>query len=171
MFLAITFNNVRVAFVAFAAGALCGAGTLWVLFTNGLMVGVFHALFYRHGLLLHSSLSIWAHGTFEITSIVVAAGAGLVMGNAFLFPGTRGRLEAFREGAARGVKIVAGLVPFFVVAGFIEAVVTRHADAYPVVGAAAIVLSLGAVIAFFVLFPYYSRKNYTNEKDQFERGS
>lgn len=155
MFFSITFNNVRVAFVAFAYGLLCSAGTLWVLFHNGLMLGAFQYFFFRHGLLLHSVLSVWAHGTFEITAIIVAGGAGLVMGHYLLFPGTYPRGVSFRRGAMRGVKIVAGLVPFFVLAGWIESFVTRYADAMPVVGVVAIGVSLIGVVGYFVVYPWY----------------
>ena len=157
MFVSITLNNIRVAFVAFAFGLLFSAGTLWVLFANGVMLGAFQYFFYDYGLLFHSMLSVWAHGTFEITSIVIAGGAGLVMGNAFLFPGTYPRLYSFRRGAVDGLKLVAGLVPFFVVAGFIESFVTRYADASPVVGAVAIVLSAIGVVCYFVVLPYKMR--------------
>ena len=61
--------------------------------------------------------------------------------------------------------IVTGLIPFFIIAGWIESFITRHADAYPVVGAAAILLSLGGVIGYFVLYPYYLYKNETNGKN------
>ena len=110
-------------------------------------------------------MSVWAHGTFEITSIIIAGGAGLVMGNSFLFPGTYKRSYSFRNGALRGIKIVTGLIPFFIIAGWIESFITRYADTYPVVGAAAIILSLGGVIGYFVVYPYYLHKTETNGKD------
>ena len=92
-------------------------------------------------------------------------GAGLVMGNSFLFPGTYKRSYSFRNGALRGIKIVTGLIPFFIIAGWIESFITRYADTYPVVGAAAIILSLGGVIGYFVVYPYYLHKTETNGKD------
>ena len=165
MFVMITTNNIKVAFVAFVFGILFSAGTLWILFTNGLMVGAFQYFFFQQGLMLHSVLSVWAHGTFEITSIIIAGGAGLVMGNSFLFPGTYRRMYSFKEGALRGIKIVTGLIPFFVIAGWIESFITRYADSYPVVGAAAIILSLGGVIGYFIVYPYYLHKNELHGKD------
>ena len=165
MFVMITTNNIKVSCVAFVFGILFSAGTLWILFTNGLMVGAFQYFFFQQGLLLHSVLSVWAHGTFEITSIIIAGGAGLVMGNSFLFPGTYRRMYSFKEGALRGIKIVTGLIPFFVIAGWIESFITRYADSYPVVGAAAIILSLGGVIGYFIVYPYYLHKNELHGKD------
>ena len=82
-----------------------------------------------------------------------------------LFPGTYKRSYSFRNGALRGIKIVTGLIPFFIIAGWIESFITRYADTYPVVGAAAIILSLGGVIGYFVVYPYYLHKTETNGKD------
>lgn len=163
MFFSITTNNVRVAFIAFAFGLFFSAGSLWILFTNGIMLGAFQYFFYRYGLLVHSAMSVWAHGTFEITSIIIAGAAGLVLGNSFLFPGTYPRLLSFRRGALRGIKIVAGLVPFFMIAGFIESFITRYADSQPVVGFVAILLSLAGVIGYFVIYPWW-KSNKRNMK-------
>lgn len=162
MFWAITTNNVKVAFVAFVFGLLFSVGTLWILFTNGVMLGAFHYFFFEHEMLFHSMLSVWAHGTFEITSIIIAGGAGLVLGNGFLFPGTYPRGMSFRRGALQGVKLVVGLVPFFVLAGWIEGFITRYADAEPAVGVAAILLSLAGIIGYFILYPHYLFKNQTH---------
>jgi len=173
MFGSIVVNNVRVAFIAFVFGVIFSVGALWILFQNGIMLGAFQNFFYMQGLLLHSVMSVWAHGTFEITSIVIAGGAGLVVGNSFLFPGTYSRIQSFRRGAAEGVKMVAGLVPFFIIAGFIESFITRYADAYPVVGAVAIGVSLTGVIYYFVFYPYWVSKRlnlkYENVEDKFTR--
>lgn len=165
MFVMITVNNIRVSFIAFVFGVLCSAGTLWILFSNGLMLGAFQYFFFQHGLLLHSAMSVWAHGTFEITSIIIAGGAGLVMGNSFLFPGTYGRMYSFKEGALRGIKIVTGLIPFFIIAGWIESFVTRYADAAPIVGAVTILLSLSGVVGYFIVYPYCLHKNELYGKD------
>ena len=72
MFFAITFNNVRVALVCFAAGILFSAGTVMALFSNGIMLGAFQYWFFHKGLLLTSALTIWVHGTLEISSIIIA---------------------------------------------------------------------------------------------------
>ena len=124
-----------------------------LLFSNGMMIGAFEYFFYKYGLLAHSVMSVWAHGTFEITSVIIAGAAGLIMGNSFLFPGTYPRLFSFRRGAVRGVKIVAGLVPFFILAGVIESYITRYADAMPVVGALCIGISAVGVIGYFIVYP------------------
>ncbi len=126
MFFMITINNIRVSFLAFAMGLLFSVGTAYVLFTNGVMIGVFHYLFFSRGLFDETILTIWIHGTLEISAIIIAGAAGLSMGNGLLFPGNYPRMYAFKAGAKRGLKIIISLVPFFLVAGFLESVVTRN---------------------------------------------
>ena len=160
MFFRITLNNIMVSFRCFVAGLLTSFMTGFILMQNGIMVGAFQAFCYQHGLLWESSLAIWLHGTIEISSIVVAGAAGLSLGNGWLMPGTYSRLESFRRGAVRGMKIVVGTVPLFIIAGFIESFVTRHTDLPDVVRLGIIVLSLIFVVGYFVVLPWrlYGRK-------------
>lgn len=156
MFLGITWNNIRVSFLAFGAGLLAGFGTGYILLYNGIMLGSFQYFFHEQGLLLESALSIWVHGTIEISAIVVAGAAGLVLGKGMLFPGTYDRAVSFRMHAKVGLKVVMGLVPFFILAGFLEAYVTRHAgDLHPLIPATIIALSLALVIYYFIVLPYH----------------
>lgn len=153
MFFAITFNNIRVAFVAFAAGIIFSFGTVYILFQNGVMLGAFLTLFYQHNLLLNSVLVVMLHGTLEISAIIIAGGAGLRMGNSILFPGTFSRLDSFKMGAKDGLKVVMGLIPIFIVAGFIESFVTRY-SAMPVLLKATIIgASLIFIIFYFFVYP------------------
>jgi uncharacterized membrane protein SpoIIM required for sporulation len=99
MFLGITVNNIRVALTAFVIGVLFSAGTLYIIIQNGIMLGAFQYFFFERELLLQSVLKIWIHGTLEISAIVIAGAAGLLIGNSILFPGTFSRLESFKKGA------------------------------------------------------------------------
>jgi uncharacterized membrane protein SpoIIM required for sporulation len=153
MFLAITFNNIRVALVAFAAGIVFSFGTVYILFQNGVMLGAFLTLFYQHNLLLNSVLVVMLHGTLEISAIVIAGGAGLRMGNSILFPGTYSRLESFKMGAKDGLKVVMGLIPIFIVAGFIESFVTRYSGMPVLLKAMIIGTSLFFIIFYFFVYP------------------
>ncbi len=160
MFLYITFNNVRVSFMAFAAGILSSIFTGFLLFRNGVMLGSFQYFFYQKGLLLTSILTIWLHGTIEIISIVIAGGAGIIMGNSWVFPGTYSRIESLKVGALTGAKVVLGLVPLFITAGFIESYVTRLFDMPIFLKAMIILLSLGFMVWYIILYP---RKLFKNE--------
>lgn len=153
MFHGITINNVGVSFRIFVAGLFTSFATGIMLFANGVMMGCFDMFFAQHGMLGLSLVTTMLHGTLEISAIIVAGAAGLAMGNGWLFPGTLPRLAAFRRGALRGLKIVVGTVPVFIVAGFIESYVTRHVELPLAVKLTIIVLSAVFVIFYFVLWP------------------
>ncbi|WP_282036252.1 stage II sporulation protein M [Saccharicrinis aurantiacus] len=159
MFFMITLNNIRVALIAFAMGALLSVGTAFMLFKNGVMLGSFQYFFYNYNLLWESASGIWMHGTIEIFSIVVAGAAGLVMGNSILFPGTYSRIHSFQKGAITGVKIVAGLVPFFIIAGFIESFLTRHSQ-IQWLSIFVITISLITIIFYFFIYPHLVYKKH-----------
>ena len=106
-----------------------------------------------------SVLTIWLHGTIEIISIVMAGGAGLIMGNAMLFPGTYSRLTSLKKGALTGAKVVLGLVPLFIIAGFIESYVTRLFDMPVGLKASIIFASLVFMVWYVIIYP---RKLYRN---------
>lgn len=157
-FLGITINNIRVAIIAFALGVFFSVGTVWVLFSNGIMLGSFITFFYNYGILEKTS-TVWLHGTIEISVIVIAGCAGLVMGNSFLFPKTYSRRVAFMKGAKDGLKIVVSTIPFFIIAGFIEGFITRYGEQMPSFLAYGIIfISLFVIIYYYIIYPILLNK-------------
>ncbi len=157
-FLGITINNIRVAIIAFALGAFFSVGTIYVLFSNGIMLGAFITFFYNYGI-LEKTTTVWLHGTFEISVIVIAGCAGLVMGNSFLFPKTFSRRIAFMKGAKDGLKIVVSTIPFFIIAGFIEGFITRYGEQMPSFLAYGIILvSLFIIVYYYIFYPIALQK-------------
>ena len=157
MFFAITVNNIRVSLLAFAAGIFFSVGTSYILFQNGLMLGVFHYLFFERGFFDDTILTIWIHGTLEITAIIIAGAAGIIMGNGILFPGTYPRLYSFQQAAKRGLKVVISLIPFFIVAGFLESFITRHTEWPLFIKLFIILVSLTLVIVYLIVLPNLRR--------------
>ncbi|MEO1033604.1 MAG: stage II sporulation protein M [Bacteroidota bacterium] len=152
-FLGITINNIRVAIIAFALGVIFSVGTIWVLFSNGIMLGAFITFFYNYGILEKTS-TVWLHGTIEISVIVIAGCAGLVMGNSFLFPKTYSRRVAFMKGAKDGLKIMVSTIPFFIIAGFIEGFITRYGEQMPWILAYGIIfISLFIIVYYYIIYP------------------
>lgn len=155
MFLYITINNIRVAFLVFVSGILFNIFTYFLLIHNGIMLGSFQWWFKGKGLLLTSFLTVWIHGAFEISAIVIAGGAGLTVGNGFFFPGSHSRLQSLVFAARRGLVIMFSLVPFFIVAGFLESFVTRYYREMPDPLKWAIILFSFALIFFYYgVYPY-----------------
>lgn len=155
MFSSITMNNIMVSFRIFVSGILTSVVTGIMLFFNGIMIGCFDMFFFQHGLLSDALLATMLHGTLELSAIIVAGAAGLALGNGWLFPGTYKRIESLRRGAKRGVKIVVGTVPVFVIAGFIESFITRHSDMPLGLKLTIIGLSAVFVIVYYVVLPFY----------------
>lgn len=163
MFLYITTNNIRVSFIAFIFGIFSSAGTGMILFRNGIMLGVFHYFFVQQGLFDETLLSVWVHGTIEISAIIIAGGAGIKMGNGLLFPGSYPRSYSFKKAAKSGLKIFMGLFPFFVLAGFIESFITRYTH-WPMIAKLAIVISsLILIVYYFILLPLKTYRNVTTK--------
>lgn len=153
MFLGITINNIMVALRTFVTGILFAVGTLFILLYNGIMIGCFQYFFYERGLLAESFLTIWMHGTLEISAIIIAGGAGLVMGKGLLFPGTLSRFKAFQLSARRGLRVLAGIIPVIIFAAIIESVLTRYTELPDLVRLLFILTSLAFVLFYFVWYP------------------
>ncbi|HET8839153.1 MAG TPA: stage II sporulation protein M [Flavobacteriaceae bacterium] len=164
MFMGITINNIKVALATFVLGIFAGIGSLYSLMQNAIMLGAFQYFFYEKELLWESMRTIWIHGTIEISVIIVAGCAGLVLGNSLLFPKTFTRLQSFIQGTKDGLKIVLSTIPFFIVAGFLEGFVTRKTHMPDWLAIAIISLSFLLIIFYYVLYPIYLHKKQTNGK-------
>jgi uncharacterized membrane protein SpoIIM required for sporulation len=161
MFLTIAPHNIYVALVTFASGIVFSVGSVFFLFKNGVMLGSFEYYFFSKGLGLQSILVIWIHGTIEISSIIIAGGAGLVLGNSFLFPKTYTRLVSVKRGAKDGMKMAVGLVPLFIIAAFFEGFVTRHTEMPAWLSITILIASLSFIIWYVIIYPNKLYKNQT----------
>lgn len=166
MFLQIAFNNIRVSFIAFVYGIFFSLGTVLLLMHNGLMMGSFEYYFFSKGLGMKSILVVFLHGTLEISAIVIASSAGLIMGNSLLFPKTHTRWQSVLKGGKDGMKIVFGLVPIFIAAAFIESFLTRYTEMPVWLSAAVVVLSMLFIVWYFILYPIRLHRSIANEQQQ-----
>ncbi len=153
MTLGITINNLLVAFKTFFLGLFFSIGTLAILLFNGIMLGSFQYFFIEQGLFVESFLTIWMHGTLEISAIIIAGAAGITLGQGLVFPGTYSRLQAFQLSARKGLKIIMGIVPLIIIAGFIEGFFTRYTDAPDLLRLFFILSCLTFVLYYFVWLP------------------
>lgn len=166
MWFDITLNNIKVSFIAFVSGLIFMAGTVTVLFKNGVMLGSFQWFFKDAGHFQESLLTIWIHGTIEISAIIIAGAAGILLGYSFMFPGTYSRKIALIKGAKRGVNIITGLIPLFIVAGFLESYFTRHTEWHWSLRLLIILLSLLFVLYYFVIRPIQLERGMKNKSNQ-----
>lgn len=153
MFLGITVNNIRVAINAYVLGLFFSIGSIVILLFNGVMLGSFQQFFFSEGLLYTSTLTIWIHGTLEISAIIIAGGAGIILGQGALMPGTLRRWTSFRIKARQSLNILLSTIPLFIVAGFLEGFITRMTDWPNIAKLLIIGSSLVFVIYMYIVYP------------------
>ena len=131
---------------------------------NAIMLGSFQYFFFEKGLGWESVRTIWIHGTIEISVIIIAGCAGMVLGNSILFPKTYTRLASFKRGVKNGLKIVTSTIPFFIIAGFLEGFVTRHTEMPDWLAILILGSSLALIIFYYVIYPRQLHKKQVLEQ-------
>ena len=114
-------NNIAVCFYTYAGGLLAGLGTILLMFTNGMSIGVITTACTQH----HMALNMWsfvaAHGALELPSIFISGGAGLRLASGLLFPGMLRRRDALALAGAESIRLLSGTIPLLIIAGILEA--------------------------------------------------
>ena len=144
-------NNISVAFMTFAMGLTFGVGTCYLLALNGVMLGCVMALCFHYGLLGPLLEFVTAHGVVEISVIVVAGTAGLLVGSALVNPGDYRRRDSLAMRGKDGARLVLGTAPMLVVVGMIEGFVSPH-PGIPAMVKMVLGLVLGALFYLYLLF-------------------
>jgi uncharacterized membrane protein SpoIIM required for sporulation len=161
----ITLNNLRVGFYNYILGFFGGLGTIWVLFSNSIMLGAFQYMFYKHGVLWPSVRGIWIHGAMEIFAIVIEAAAGLLLGASILFPQTYSRYESLKRGVKVSLKIFLSTFPFTIAAGFLEGYITRYSNVMPKwLSVGIIIITLSLIFYYYFIYP---KKVYKHKQKEY----
>ncbi|WP_338866819.1 stage II sporulation protein M [Myxococcus stipitatus] len=143
-------NNLTVTILTFALGLFYGLGTVFVLVNNGVQIGAITALCAREGMVGGLLDFIAAHGPVELSIIVIAGGAGLMVGQALVDPGELPRGQALAQRGREAVKLVLGCAPFLACIGMVEGYVSPG-DLFPTWAKAALGLSLGGLFWAYLL--------------------
>jgi uncharacterized membrane protein SpoIIM required for sporulation len=115
-------HNARVGMLCAALGFAAGVPVMLLLFTNGLLLGAFAALYQDRGLGIEFWAWILPHGVTELLAVVLCGAAGLAVGESLLFPGRHTRLVNLgRRGREAGV-VVLGAVLMLLLAGLVEGI-------------------------------------------------
>jgi len=142
---ALMVNNIQVSLTAFALGVLGGFITVYILLSNGMVLGAFAAMV-AHA---NRSATFWAgvlpHGVVEISEIFIAGAAGLSLGWALIAPGGRPRRTALAEAARNAVKLLLGGILLLLFAGLTEGFLSHS----PLPGWIKIAVGLASGIALY----------------------
>jgi uncharacterized membrane protein SpoIIM required for sporulation len=114
------FHNVGIAFQCFATGVLFGLGSVFFLVYNGLTIGAVAGLVTAAGHGRNLLTFTCTHGAFELTAIVIAGTAGIVMGYALVDTRGRTRIGSLQARAREIVYLVVGAALMLLVAAGIE---------------------------------------------------
>ncbi|GIV87574.1 MAG: hypothetical protein KatS3mg055_0092 [Chloroflexus sp.] len=117
-------NNINVAIRAFAGGITFGIYTLYILLTNGLLLGTVAGIAQRFAFADNLWSFVIGHLTLELSAIFIAGGAGLQLAWAILRPGTLSRRNALMIAGRRAIILVIGCAVILVAAGLIEAFIS-----------------------------------------------
>lgn len=113
-------NNIAVTCTIFALGITAGIGTILLLITNGVNVGVIIVACWLAGM----NLPLWSflapHGVLELPAIFIAGGGGLRLAQGLLFPGLLSRADSLAKSGGEAVRLLLGTVPVLIIAGCIE---------------------------------------------------
>lgn len=146
-------HNAQIAIFSFALGFAFAAPTVLLLIYNGLSLGAFVAVFAAKGLGPNVIGWLMIHGTTEIFAICLSGAAGLRIGMAIAFPGTKSRTASAVEAGRTAAVAMGGTVIMLAVAGLLEGIgrqtVTNDGLRY---------LIGGAMLAGWLLYFYLPRR-------------
>ena len=115
-------HNARIGMMAFALGFAAGVPTMYLLFTNGLMLGAFLKLYATRGLLVPLLGWLVPHGIPEIGAVILCGAAGLHLARGMILPGQQTTRDAIGARGRYAALVVMGSVILFAIAGIIEGV-------------------------------------------------
>ncbi len=121
-------HNVSVSLVAFALGITFGLGTAWMMFYNGVLMGVIAAVFVEAHQFTAFATGILPHGVLEIPACLIGGAAGFVLAQGFLRARPWPRREELARQGKQAVLLLFGCVPLLAVAACLEAGVARAPD-------------------------------------------
>ena len=99
-----------------------GMPSMLLMAYNGCMLGAFLALFAMHGLAIELGGWLLIHGVTELLAVAIAGAAGLHIGRAVAFPGTRTRLDAAAAAGRQASRAMVGVIAMLFLAGMLEGV-------------------------------------------------
>jgi uncharacterized membrane protein SpoIIM required for sporulation len=144
------FHNAGIGIQCFVWGLSFGLGTIYLLATNGLMLGTVFGHMKNTPYWGHFSEFVTAHSAFELTAIVFAGAAGLRLGWGLIDHQGQSRLASLQREAKNALPTIGASVFLFMLAAFLEGFVS--ASRLPYWTKAAIALTSAALlVAYLVL--------------------
>jgi uncharacterized membrane protein SpoIIM required for sporulation len=146
-------HNGSIGLRCFAMGLLFGVGGLLATVQNAAMLGGVFGHMATTNQSGHFYHFVTAHGPYELTAVVMAAGAGMRMGFALLDTKGLTRIASLRRAAGEAMPTMGAFVILFVTAALIEAFVSPSPLPYAV-KFGVFVFSIVTLAFYFVVLGY-----------------
>lgn len=147
-------HNTGIGLQCFSMGILVIPGLCIALF-NALSLGACFGYMARPEMLNNEGQNFFhfvtAHGPFELTAIVLSAGAGLRLGVSWIMPGGLSRMASLQMNARKMAPVVPTIMVMFFMAALIEGFISPSNLPYAVKVAVALISSAMLMFYFVIL--------------------
>ncbi len=147
-------HNTGIGLQCFAMGILIIPGICMAMY-NALLLGACFGYMARPDMINNEGQNFFhfvtAHGPFELTAIVLSAGAGLRLGVSWIMPGGLSRMASLQMNARKMMPVVPTIMVMFFLAAIIEGFISPSSLPYGVKVAVALVSSALLMFYFVIL--------------------
>ena len=149
-------HNTSIGLQCFAGGLLLIPGLVVTVF-NAAHLGAAFGYFARPDVAAGNNFFefVTAHGPFELTAIVLSAGAGMRLGMGWIKTEGYGRIASLRRTAKETMPVMGAAIVLFFLAALIEGFLSPSALPYGIKAAVA-VISSGLLMVYFVVLGFPS---------------
>jgi stage II sporulation protein M len=116
-------NNIQACLFMFLGGATFGVVTLFIIGTNGFVIGSILEVVRQEQSLLYVAAAVVPHGIFEIPAFIISGALGFSLARA-LWREWAGSGDAGSDAAVLGRRFVANVLPLIAIAAITEAFIT-----------------------------------------------
>jgi stage II sporulation protein M len=116
-------NNLQACIFMFLGGASFGLLTVFIILSNGVIIGAVMELVRQQQGILYVAAAILPHGVFEISAFVISGTLGFLLARD-LWLETKGTGDAAKEALALGRTFLLFVIPLVAVAAITEAFIT-----------------------------------------------
>lgn len=150
-------HNTSLAFLCFAGGVLFGLGSVYFLLYNGLFLGTVAGYLTAQGYGEAFWRFVTAHSGLELSGIVFAGAAGLVMGHRIVEAGRYNRRDELRRSRDEILTVLAPAVLLLALAAFVEGIISPS-GAEMALRISILSVSLGILSLVFLVYPLLRKK-------------
>lgn len=149
-------HNISIGFLSFATGIFLGLGTIYLLLFNGIYLGCIFAHLYNSGYGNNLLQFVTAHSFLELTGLVIAGAAGLLLGFTILKSWKNYSKDIIVENKNRILTLMSAA--FFMIgsAAFVEGFISPSSLDYKIKVITLVITALISIF-YFIVYPLLRR--------------